>query len=699
MTGHDDYPLTFSPVRIGPVELRNRFYSSPHAVPLTLLGQPTDDYIHYNVARAKGGCGLIVLSLAAHNRIRSLWPNIGIGEHLGAFRALTDAVHDAGAKVFGEPWHFWGHAGQWQPWGTPAPALGPSMNQFAFHGRGWATREMTRADIRGLIATFRDATGNLRDAGFDGVMLHAAHGAVLEQFLSPYFNRRDDEYGGSLENRMRFLVETLEAVREVAAGEMAVGMRLNCDELVEGGYHTKDAYQILKLVSDAGLIDFVDLDVAIEPDQFWLGMPTVFTEPHVYKPFIEAVRGAAGEAKVLGVLGRLTTIADGEAALASGVCDVVGAARALIAEPDLVRNAFEGLEERSRTCIACNWCMHGMLDDGAMSCPLNPASYRERYWSPETLTPAAKPRRVVVVGGGPGGLEAARVCAERGHAVTLIEARDRLGGALALWAALPGRDFYGKSIAWWERELEILGVDIRLGTAATATSVLEAQPDAVILATGALYSRSGHSNFRDRPIPGHERDFVCTPEEVLLGTVEPAGRVVIVDGEGLTAGVGVAEILAGRGCEVEFLTPAFSPVGTRVRGTEETRFIMQRLLSSGVRITPNSWVSEIGNREVRAFNVYSEEPRVIAPLDAVVLATGRQSVNELEKQLEGKVEQLFAVGDAAAARMWAAASYEGHLFARLVGEPGAPKSLSEAYFEPFDTSLFPVPGDVQRPPP
>lgn len=697
MQEHHRYPLTFSPIRIGPVELRNRFYSSPHAVPLTLLGQPTDDFIHYNVARARGGCGLIVLSLAAHNRIRSLWPNIGIDEYVGAFRALTDAVHGAGARIFGEPWHFWGHAGQWQPWGTPAPALGPSMNQFAFHGRGWATREMTRADIRGLIDTFRDATRNLRDAGFDGVMLHAAHGAVLEQFLSPYFNRRDDEYGGSLEKRMRFLLETLEAVREVADGRMAVGMRLNCDELVEGGYHTRDAYQILKRVADEGLIDFVDLDVAIEPDQFWLGMPTVFTEPHVYKPFIEAVRGAAGTAKVLGVLGRLTSVADGEAALASGVCDVVGAARAMIAEPDLVRNAFEGREGRSRTCIACNWCMHGMLDDGAMSCPLNPASYRERYWDPEKLLPATRPGRVVVVGGGPGGLEAARVSAERGHEVTLIEARERLGGALALWAGLPGRGFYGKSIEWWQRELEILGVEVRLGSPATAKIILEERPDAVILATGALYSRSGHSSFRDQPIPGHEQAFVYTPEEVLLGTANPSGRVVILDGEGLNAGVGVAEVLANRGCGVEFLTPGFSPVGTRVRGTEETRFIMQRLLSSGVKITPSTYIREIGDRQVSAFNIYSEEQRLIKDVDAVVLATGRLSVNHLEQELEGKVAQLFAIGDAAAARMWAAASYEGHLFARHIGEPGAPKSLADAYFEPFDTDLFPIPGDTKRP--
>jgi 2,4-dienoyl-CoA reductase-like NADH-dependent reductase (Old Yellow Enzyme family)/NADPH-dependent 2,4-dienoyl-CoA reductase/sulfur reductase-like enzyme len=696
MTTHPKYPNVFRPIQIGPIQLKNRVYSAPHAVPLNLAGMPSDDFIHYNVARAKGGVGLIVVSLAAHNRIRSLWPNIGVKEYVGAFKALTAAVHDAGAMIFGEPWQFWGFGGQWHPWGTSAPALGPSVNQFSFHHQGWATREMSKDDIRGLIETFRQATVNLRDAGFDGVMMHAAHGAVLEQFASPYFNRRTDEYGGSLENRMRFLVETLTVVREASAGKLAVGMRFNCDELVDGGYHTKEAYKILKRITDMGLIDYVDLDVAIEPDQFWMGMPTVFTEPHPYKPYIEAVRGAAGNAKVLGVLGRLTSVAEGEAALASGLCDVVGAARAFIAEPDLVRNALEGKEEQSRTCIACNWCLHGMLTDGAMSCPLNPSSYHERYFGPDSLVRVKKARKVVVVGGGPGGLEAARAAAVRGHDVTLLEARKKLGGGMALWASLPGREFYMKSIDWWERELARLGVDVRLGVEATESAVLAERPYAVILATGALHSRAGHSNFRDQPIPGHGERYVCTVEDVLLGTATPQGKVVVIDGEGTHAGVGVAEVLASRGCTVTFVTPELSPVNTRVRGTEQHRFIMQRLLGAGVTIATSTYVREIREREVLAFNVYTDVEHVIADVDGVVLSTARMSVNGLEPRLQGRVEQLFVVGDAAAARMWAAASYEGQHFARMIGESGAPRSFSEAYFTPFDASFMPIPGGMQR---
>jgi len=694
---HPRYPHLFSSFRLGPVALKNRFYSSPHAVPMNLLGKPTHDFVAYNVARARGGCGLIILSMAVNDRQRFFLPNIQPKDHVAAFRTLADALHRAGAKVFGEPWYFWGGPGQWYPLSPPVPALTPSVVQFNFHNKGWATREMSKEEIHKMVAAYRQATENLIAAGFDGIMVHAAHGTLIEQFLSPYFNRRGDEYGGSPENRTRFLIEILESVRAAAGGRIAVGMRFNCDELVPGGYGTREASELLQRIAGTGLIDFVDLDVAIEPDQFWLGMPTVFVKPHVYKPYVEAVRGAAGRIPVLTVLGRLTSIADGEAAIASGLCDMVGAARALIAEPDLVKNAYEGKEELSRTCIACNWCLQSMLDDGAQTCTINPASFRERFWDPTSLVAAPKRSKVVIVGAGPGGLEAARVSALRGHEVTLIEERASLGGALALWATLPGREFFRKAIEWWERDVERLGVAIRRGTRASSAALLAHKPDAVILATGARYSVQGYSHFRDIPIPGHDRGFVHRPEEILLGTVHLSGRVVVLDAEGMNTGVGIAEVLANRGCQVEFLTPRFSPVSQRVNGTEETRFIMQRLRSARVMITATTYIKEIRDHEVTVFDVYSLEERVIGGVDAVVLSTSRSSVNDLEQELNGKVRQLFTVGDAAAARMWAAATYEGHLFARLIGEPGAPASFTEAYFEDFDLRSLPIPADMPLP--
>jgi 2,4-dienoyl-CoA reductase-like NADH-dependent reductase (Old Yellow Enzyme family) len=693
---HPRYPNIFSPIRLGPIELRNRFYSSPHAVPMTIGSKPSDDYIHYNVARVKdGGCGLVMLTMTMHFRGRSFQPSPHPKENIPAFRALADAVHEAGGKIFGEPWYFWGAAGQWQPLSPPAPAFTPSVAQFSIYEKGVATREMTTREIGAMIEAFGQSTANLCEAGFDGVMVHASHGALAEQFLSPYFNRRTDDYGGPLENRMRFLIESLQAARDGAGGKMAVGMRLNCDELLSGGYGTKDAYQILKTVSASGLIDYADLDIAVEPNQLHLGMPSVFVEPQIYRPYVEAVRSAAGKIPVLSVLGRTTSIAEAEAAIAAGVCDMVGAARALIAEPELVKNAFEGKEEQSRICIACNWCL-ASLYDGAMSCAINPTSFRERYWGTGTLVPAPRRSKVVVVGAGPGGLEAARVGALRGHDVTLFEARDKLGGAFALWAMLPGREFYRTSIDWWARELKRLGVRILPGTMATAPGILREKPDAVILATGARYSASGRGSYRDFDIPGYDRDFVYRPEEILLGTVRPAGKIVLLDNEGLHAGVGMAELLAGRGGDVELLTPGFAPLSPRIIGAQETRPIMERLRSAGVRISPMSYIKEIGDHEVTVQDVYSAQERTIIGIDAVVLSTGRVSVNALEKELDGKVAQLFTVGDALAARMWAAASFEGHKFARYIGEPGAPRSVGEVYFGADDPVLLPIAADRQR---
>jgi 2,4-dienoyl-CoA reductase-like NADH-dependent reductase (Old Yellow Enzyme family) len=246
------------------VDIRNRFYASPQSMPMNIFGKPTDDFVHYNVARAEGGCGLVFVSMAAHPRGRTIQPCAHPPAHVPAFRRLADAVHEAGARIFAEPYYHWQTAAPWQTLSPASPALGPSVAQFNYMERRSATRAMSRREIEGVTEALGQTTRHLREDGFDGVMVHAAHGALLEQFLSPYFNRRTDAYGGALENRMRLLTETLETVREAAGGGMAVGVRLNCDELLSGGYGADEASRILEAVCGSGLVDFVDLDVAME---------------------------------------------------------------------------------------------------------------------------------------------------------------------------------------------------------------------------------------------------------------------------------------------------------------------------------------------------------------------------------------------------------------------------------------------------
>lgn len=693
---HPRYPNVFSPIRLGPVEIPTRYFFAPHGSALSAGSKPLDDLVAYSAERVRGGgCGLVVVALAIHERGRTRQPSPHPPENIAAFRVMADAIHDAGGKIFGETLYHWTGAGQWQPLSPPGPAFGPSVRQFAYGGRGHSTHAMTKAEIAEMLAALRDTAAHMAEAGFDGIMLHASHAALIEQFLSPYFNERTDEYGGSLENRMRFVAEALQAARDGGGPAFAVGMRFNCDEQIAGGYGIDTAREVVAALCERGLLDYIDLDVGLEPQQFHHGMPTGFERKQYYRPFVEQVRAAAGAVPVLSVLGNITEMADAEAALAAGVCDVVGSARQLIAEPRFVQNAREGKEHLSRTCIACNWCT-AAGGDGAQGCSINPASYRERLWGEESFTPAAQSRRVLVVGGGPGGMEAARVAARKGHRVTLVEQRAQLGGALALWAGLPGREHYRPAIDWWERELARLGVDVRLGIEASASAVLAEAPDAVIVATGARYSRGGRSITMDADIAGHDLPFVYRPEDVLLGGARPSGRIFVFDAEGYHTGTGIAEMLASVGAEVQVVTAGYSPVSGRNTDNWEERYIVQRLKTNGVRLRPMTWVRAIENGAVVVYDIHTGmETR--EPADAVILSTAREPVDTLARQLEGKVPQLFTIGDALAARMLAAATYEGQKFARLIGEPGAPANVTEAWFRPDDPATMMLPADIARP--
>ena len=335
------------------------------------------------------------------------------------------------------------------------------------------------------------------------------------------------------------------------------------------------------------------------------------------------------------------------------------------------------------------------MGDGAFGCTINPASYRERMWGVSSFKPAAQSARVIVIGGGPAGMEAARVAALKGHEVTLLEARERLGGALALWAELPAFAIYREAIGWWERELVRLRVTVLKAKAATAESVLALRPDAAIVATGAEFCRAGRSGCLDQPIPGAERPHVLTPEDILEGGKRPKGRVVLLDGEGTHASSGVAELLAREGAQVIMLSPQYAPYSMRLTDTFESEFVAERLAAANVDFRAATWARAIGERDVLAYAVFGGREETITNVDAVVLATGRQCVDGLAAQLEGKVAQLFTIGDALCVRPWATATYEGQKFARLVGEPGAPRTVGEEYFRPDDPAVYPVPAEFR----
>lgn|GEM_PF-3415 len=681
LKGAARYPKVFSPIKIGPVSISNRFYLPPHGIPLITAGPggtsvPSERFAQYYGERARGGVGLLVHSLS----LPPLSRNLASAAHPGsvpAFARVAEVVHEAGSKIFAQLHYSSLTGGNWASLSPSLPIYGASAVQRMEHFG--TLREMTRREIKYFVAAYGKSARHLRMAGYDGIEVHAAHGVLIEHFLSPYFNQRTDEYGGSLENRMRLLIEVLETVRAEGGDKMAYGIRLNCDEMLPKGLDQDDFREILSTLVQRGLIDFADLDIAVEPQQAPLMTAPMFVPPLHISSFVKYVREAARPIVVMSALGRVTTLAQAESAIAEGTVDLVGGARALIAEPELVKNSFEGQERRNRTCLACNYCVSTTVYEGGFGCVINPAAGREYRWGLQQQRAASTREKVVVVGGGPAGLEAARVAASRGHSVVLFEKRAALGGQLNLWGQLPEQAGYLETPRWYAERLQELGVEVRIATEATAVAVLAEHPDTVMLASGSQFDRKGETCLNTAEIPGWDQPFVYTPEDILERGLRPAGRVVVLDEEGINTGPGVAELLAAAGAEVTIVTRQFH-LGPHLVYDMHLPFLLPRLANLGVKILTTSHIKEIGERELTVFDILTNSESRIDGVDAVVLAGMRKPVDGLARELEGKVAHLLVVGDALAPRSFAAATHEGQQFARGIGEAGAPSDMAEAIF-------------------
>jgi len=680
--GIASYPNVFTPIALGPVELPNRIYMAPHGIPLeaptpgrAAYAEPAEERVHYFAERAAGGVGLIIHStqVAPFAVQDNLAENPGLPESIPSYRRVAEAVHEHGAKLMAEIWYVNWIPKRWEKLGPEAPGLAPSVAQ----NLAWPSvrRQMTKEEIRRLVDAHATAARHLREAGYDGIELHVSHGSIVEYFLTPYWNRRTDEYGGSLENRARLMLETLEAIRGELGDRMALGVRINADELLPGGVDEEQTRAVIRLLEATGLLDFVDIDVSVEPEQAHL-MTTGMFDPTLHNADrVARVGAAAGALPVLATPGRITNLVDAEHLIAKGVADVVGAVRGLIAEPALVNLARDGREHHGRVCVAVNACVDPQKV--GWGCAINASAAREVRWSERDVAAAPRPTTVVVVGGGPAGLEAARIAAIRGHRVTLIEREPRIGGGVALWGDLPGRGSMRAIAGYFERRLADLGVALVTGTEAGAAAVLERSPEVVVLATGSRYDRQGISGFAPWPVPGWDRDIVSTPEDVLHGAVAQPRRAVVLDDEGFHTGCGVAEVLAAAGAEVTYVTrKATVAAGLGIA----IRYVAARLRSHGVAVHSGHYVREIGDGSVTVFDVATGDERRLEAIDRVVLCTMRTPRDELHAALEAEVPYVYLVGDALAPRGLREATYEGHRFGRVIGEPDMPASVIEELF-------------------
>ena len=555
------------PFTLRGVTIRNRVFSTGHALSHAMGGKPTAQTLHYQMEKAKGGIGLSFVggSATISADTAPVFDQFTIDPGIiPFFQELSQFYHDQGATLFTQITHLGrrtnANAGEW------LPVVAPSPVREVLH-RGFP-RSMDRADIERIVADFATAARCCKEGGLDGLEVIAS-GHLMDQFWSPITNQRDDEFGGSLDNRMRFSRMAFAAMREAVGDDFVLGVRMTMDEAgPDGGLGEDENIAIATRLRDDGVIDFLNLvsgriDSLPGLTRYMPGMDSPLS------PFLEqAGRFRAAVGLPVFHATRVNDIATARHAIREGLVDMVGMTRGHIADPYIVEKITTGKEDRIRSCVGATYCSNFQY------CIQNPATAREVHL-PHKINKAETKRRVVIVGGGPGGLEAARVTAERGHDVMLFEAASQLGGQVIL-ASQPGwrRDLRG-IITWLERECEILGVDIRLNTYADAEMVAAENPDVVIIATGGLPDTDW--------VPGGAPVF--STWDILSGMASLDGSVLVHDRTGRAAALAAADWLSDHGAEVTINTQDAS-IGMEAMRLEMTPF-MKRFYSKGVKMQPD----------------------------------------------------------------------------------------------------------------
>ena len=622
------YSALFKPLTIGHLRLKNRIMSTSHAPAYAEDGLPKERYRLYHEEKARGGLALSMFGGSSTVSIDSPPPfgQIDLGEDrvVPWLQAFAEAVHRHGCATMIQITHMGRRTG-WSSHGW-LPTIAPSAVREPAHRS--IPKAMDRDDIERVVRDFAAAAGRAQRGGLDGCELSVL-GHLGGQFWSPAVNRRTDGYGGSLANRARFTMQTLEAMRERAPDRFLLGMRFTMDELVEGGLHEDDAMEIVRLHVDAGLVDFLNVTVGTSFDNAGLSF-TVPNMSHPIAPHIDRVKRIR-DAFGLPVFhaNRVADLASANRAVKEACVDMIGMTRAHIADPHLVAKLERGEEHRVRTCVGAGYCIDRIYIGADALCLQNPATGRERTM-PHVVEPSRGPKRtvvVVVVGAGPAGLEAARVSASRGHDVVLFEAATEPGGQVRLAArATWRRDLIG-IVRWLAGEVVTLGVDLRLGVYAQAADILREGPDVVIVATGGLPDTEC--------VEGSEH--VVSLWDVLGGHVQPGSNVLLFDDHGDHQGPSGAESLAGRGAKVELATPDRS-IAFEL-GATNFSVHLKHLYRAGVTLTPDVRLLSVrptGNAlQAKLRNVYSGETS-LRTVDQVVVEHGTVPAAELFHALQAR---------------------------------------------------------------
>ncbi len=634
----DQFRYLFSPIKIGPVMIKNRIFVGPHGTMLTDNDLVMDErYVEYQRAKAKGGAGLIIagsfnVMFNSRNMIK-----IMEGYHERTVPMLTQlakAVHDEGGKLFCQ----FAHMGRES---DVELTRQPTWSASAIPSTTYKSvpKEMEIEDIKEVVNAFARTAGFAKEAGCDGVELHGASGYLFAQFVSPFTNKRTDEYGGSPENRMRFSFEVIDAIRNKVGDDFALGIKMPGDDLVSGGNTLDDMKQIAQMLEETGKIDFIHVG-----SPFYHGMLTVGLGMQVPLGFLSPYAAGFKEAVELPVLNdmRINDPVLAEKILANGQGDMVGMTRALIADPELPNKAMTGKLEEIRYCIGCDQGCVGRVfgKSKTIACIQNALAGREKELG--SLEPAKQKKKVLVVGGGPAGMETARVARLRGHEVTLYERDKELGGQVNIAIKVPIRKEFGGITRYLVKQMELLGVKVNLGVEVTPELIEREKPDVVVVATGSRPPKSR--------LPGANQENVVNVRDVLQEKVKVGNKVIVVDGgEGHWQCCSVAEYLVELGKNVEIITPQLF-VGMDLVTTMDLLPFYARVRSKGAVFSPNLALKEISGNDVIVIDIYAGTERRIEGVDTVVLADFSEADNRLYRALKGKVKELHAVGDCLAPR-------------------------------------------------
>jgi dimethylamine/trimethylamine dehydrogenase len=670
------YDILFEPVQIGPVTARNRFYQVPHCNGMGYRDPSGEAYMRR--IKAEGGWAVVCTEQVEIHPTSDIGPFIELrlwdDQDIPALARIAEKIHEGGALAGIEL----AHNGLNSPnlISREAP-LGPqNLPVVSWNYDPVQAREMTKADIADMRYWHREAVRRSLQASYDIVYVYAGHAiGGLHHFLSPRYNNRTDEYGGSIENRARLLREILEDTREICDGKAAVACRISVDELLgDDGITRAEIEDVIGMLGEhPDLWDFVL--GSWEDDS----VTSRFGPEAEQEPYVRGLKALTSK-PVVGV-GRFTSPDMMVHQVKTGVLDLIGAARPSIADPFLPRKIEIGDLEDIRECIGCNICVSGDFTMSPIRCTQNPTMGEEfrRGWHPEKIRTKSSDSTVLVVGAGPAGLEAARSLGNRGYTVSLAEASRTLGGRVARESKLPSLSAWIRVVDYREQQIRKLdNVDVFMQSEMTADDIIENDFNHVVVATGARWRHDGVGRWHTKPVEIAEGAEVLSPDDIMTGTRPRGQRVVVFDDDHYYLGGVIAELLAGEGLAVTLITPA-AHVSQWTTNTLEVSRIRKRVIRAGIDVRTNTAVTAVTADGVRTACVYTGDEGHLAT-DSVVMVTARLPHDPLYQELLARKDEwadaylssVRAIGDAWAPATIAAAVWSGHRYAEELDEPQTP---------------------------